>query len=80
MIEIDTRTMDARLRSFAHAFARHATRNPPLVQFVAELAPHTVAFWRDYPDRLMCGRVAFDELRAKGFDEAPAMLPTTGGT
>jgi hypothetical protein len=71
MIEIDTRTMDARLRAFAHAFARYATRNPPLVQLVAELAPHTVAFWREHPDRLMCGRVAFDELRAKGFDEAP---------
>lgn len=77
-VEVDTRAMDARLRAFAHAFARHATRNPPLVQLVAEFEPHVVAFWREYPDRLLCGRVAFDELRAKGFEAAPAASSTGG--
>jgi hypothetical protein len=74
-VEVDTRAMDARLRAFADAFWCYSTRNPPLVQLVPEFEPYTVAFWREYPDRVLCGRVAFEAMRTKGFDEAPPLAP-----
>jgi hypothetical protein len=60
----------AALRRFAEALRRYATRSPPFVELVPNFAPETVAFWKECPDRLLCGRKAFDVLRARGFVEA----------
>lgn len=59
----------ARLERFANALALYATRLPPLVQLEPALEPDTIAFWREYPDRLICGRAAFEALRANGLTE-----------
>lgn len=68
----------ARLDAFASALARYATRVPPLVMLVPEYSPETVAFFREYPDRLLCGRDAFEALRAQGLAEVPAVARAVG--
>lgn len=50
----------------------HLKRWPPYVHHEPWFDPWTIAFWRQYPDRLFCGGLAFAEMRAR-FEEAPPL-------
>lgn len=49
---------------------QHLKRWPPYVQLEPWFEPWTIAFWRQYPDRLFCGGRAFAEMRER-FEAAP---------
>jgi len=44
-------------------------RQPYGVMLVPEFDPLTIGFDRSMPDRLLCGRRVFDEMRARGMPE-----------
>lgn len=44
-------------------------QQPYGVMLVPEFDPFTIAFDRNLPDRLMCGRAVFDDMRRRGVRE-----------
>ena len=65
-------TRAERVEAFAAALGLHGTRLPPLIELEPYFEPDAVAFFHEYPDRIFCGREAFEALRATGLEVAPA--------
>lgn len=65
-------TAAERVEAFAAALGLHATRLPPLIELEPHFEPDAIAFFHEHPDRIFCGRAAFDALRATGLKVAPA--------
>ncbi len=60
-----------RVEAFASALGLHATRLPPLIELEPYFEPDGIAFFVECPDRIFCGRDAFEVLRASGHEVAP---------
>ena len=63
-----------RVEAFAAALGLHGTRLPPLIELEPYFEADRIAFFREYPDRILCGRDAFATLRALGHEVAPPRL------
>jgi hypothetical protein len=44
---------------------------PPQIELEPNFEPETLAFFREHPDRVFCGREAFEAMRALGLQVAP---------
>lgn len=65
-------TAAERVEAFAAALGLHATKLPPLIELEPYFEPDRLAFFVECPDRILCGRDAFEVLRANGHEVAPA--------
>jgi len=69
--------IDIRMALFARRVAEIAP-GPVRVQLERWFEPEVIAFSRATPDRIYAGQIAFDALRARGFEEV-ARPCTPGG-